>query len=83
LDLKAEAERLVKNTYSVTSEERETFTEEVTLNIARHTKSEITFHWKAIPQKGVAQISRPDFEVQIPYEIVVGLTFDQQQVDIL
>jgi hypothetical protein len=82
LNLKAEAERLVKNTYSVTSEERETFAEEVTLNIAQYTKSEIVFLWKEIRQKGIAQISGANFEAQIPYEIVVGLTFDQQQVDV-
>jgi hypothetical protein len=82
LTLKAEAERLVKNTYSVTSGERETFTEEVTLNIAQHTKSKIIFFWKEVHQKGIVQISGPGFEARIPYEVVVGLTFDQQQVDI-
>lgn len=81
LDLKAEAERTLTSTYSVTSEKRETFTEEVTLNIAQHTKSEVTFFWKEILQKGVMQIIGADFEVQIPYEVAVGLTFDQQQVD--
>jgi hypothetical protein len=82
LNLKTEAERLLKNTYSVTSEERETFAEEVTLNIAQYTKSEIIFFWKELRQKGVVQVSGADFEAQIPYEVVVGLTFDQQQVDI-
>jgi hypothetical protein len=82
LNLKAEAERLLKNTYSVTAEERETFAEEVTLTIAQYTKSKIIFFWKEIRQKGVVQISGADFEAQIPYEAVVGLTFDQQQVDI-
>jgi hypothetical protein len=81
LDLKAEAERLVKNTYSITSQEQETFEEEVTLTVAKCTKSEITFFWKEIRQKGVVQISGTDFEAKIPYEIVVGVTFDQQQVD--
>ena len=82
LNLKAEAERLLKKTYSVTSEERQTFAEEVTLNIAQYTKSEIIFFWKELRQKGVVQVSGVDFEVQVPYEVVVGLTFDQQQVDI-
>jgi len=82
LNLKAEAERLLKKTYSVTAEERQTFAEEVTLNIAQYTKSEIIFFWKELRQKGVVQVSGVDFEVQVPYEVVVGLTFDQQQVDI-
>ena len=81
LDLKAEAERTLRDTYSVTSEERETFEEDVTLNIAKHTKSEINFFWKEIRQKGIVQISGADFEAQIPYEVTVGITFDQQQID--
>ena len=82
LDLKAEAERLVKNAYSVTSEQRETFEEDVTLTVKDHTKSEITFFWKELRQKGNVQMSGADFQAQIPYEIVVGMTFDQQQVDV-
>jgi hypothetical protein len=81
LDLKAKAERLVKDNYSVSSDEHETFEEDVTLTVAKKTKSEITFFWKEIRQKGVVQISGADFQAKIPYEIVVGLTFDQQQVD--
>jgi hypothetical protein len=81
-DLKAEAERLVKKNYSTTFEERENFTEEVTLNIAQHTKSEVIFYWKEVRQKGVARFSEGDFEVEIPYEVVVGPTFDQEQIDV-
>ena len=81
LDIKAESERMLRNTYSVTPEERQILEEEVTLNVAPHTKSEVTFFWKEIRQKGVVQISGADFEAQIPYEVVVELTFDLQQVD--
>ena len=81
LTLKAEAEQTLKNTYSETSEERMVFEEVVTLNIAERTRSEIIFFWKEIRQEGIVRLSGKDFEVQIPYEVVVGLTFDQQQVD--
>jgi hypothetical protein len=81
LDLKAEAERMLRTTYSVTSEERETFAEEVTLNVAKRTKSEIIFFWKEIRQKGIVRISGAGFEARVPYEVAVGLTFDQQQID--
>jgi hypothetical protein len=81
LELKAEAERTLRNTYSTVTEERQTFAEEVTFNIAQHTKSEIVFFWKEIRQKGTVRIAGADFEAQIPYEVVVGLTFDQQQID--
>jgi hypothetical protein len=81
LDLKLEAERTLTRTYSATSEERETYEEEVTLNIGAHTRSEIVFSWKEIRQKGVVQLVGQGVDVQIPYEAVVGLTFDQQQID--
>jgi hypothetical protein len=81
LDLKVEAERTLSKTYSTSSEERETFEEEVTLNIGAHTRSEIVFSWKEIRQKGVVQLVGEGLDVRIPYEAVVGLTFDQQQID--
>jgi ABC-type phosphate transport system substrate-binding protein len=82
LNLRAEAERLLKNTYTVSSEERLTRTEEVTLNIAPYTKSEIIFSWKETRQKGVVRVSGEGFEEQtIPYEVGLGVAFDQRQVD--
>ena len=81
LALKAEAERTVRKTYSASAEERETFEEEVTLNIGAHTRSKIVFSWKEIRQQGVVQLAGEGIEVRIPYEAVVGLTFDQQQID--
>jgi hypothetical protein len=82
LELKFEAERTLSKTYSTTTTERETFEEKVTVNVSPYTKSEIMFSWKEIRQKGVVQVVGPGFESQIPYEVVVGLTFDQQQTQI-
>jgi hypothetical protein len=81
LDLKVEAERTLRKTYSTSSEERDTFEEEVTLNIGPHIRSEIVFSWKEIRQKGVIQLTGEGLDVRFPYEAVVGLTFDQQQID--
>lgn len=81
LDLKLEAERTLRKTYSTTSEVRETFEEEVTLNIGAGTRSQIVFSWKEIRQTGVVQLEGDGLDVRIPYEAVVGLTFDQQQID--
>jgi hypothetical protein len=82
LDLKAEAEHTLSKTYSTTTEERETFAEEVTLNISAHTKSKILFSWKEIRQKGAVRVMGAGFELRIPYEVVAGVTFDQQQIDV-
>ena len=81
LELKVEAERTLSKAYSTTTTERETFEEKVTVNVAPYTKSEIVFSWKEIRQKGSVQVVGAGFESQIPYEVVVGLTFDQQQTD--
>jgi hypothetical protein len=81
VDLKVEAEHTLRKTYSTSSEERETFEEEVTLNIGPRTRSEIVFSWKEIRQKGVVQLAGEGIDVRFPYEAVVGLTFDQQQID--
>jgi hypothetical protein len=81
LDLKVEAEHTLRKTYSSSSQERETFEEEVTLNIGPRIRSEIVFSWKEIRQKGVIQLAGEGLDVRFPYEAVVGLTFDQQQID--
>lgn len=81
LDLKAAAERTLSKTYSLSTGERETFEEEATLNVAPHTRRKVIFSWKEIRQKGVVQLVSGDSHVRIPYEVVVGVTFDQQQID--
>lgn len=82
LSLKTEAERALREEYSITTGERETYEEEVTLEIAPHTRSEILFSWKEIRQQGIIKLTAGSYEARIPFEIVVGLTFDQRQVDI-
>ena len=81
LDLKGGAEHTLSKTYSASADERETFEEEVTLNISAHTRTEVVFAWKEIRQRGFVRAAGSGYEIQIPYEVVVGVTFDQRQVD--
>lgn len=81
LDLKAAAEHTLNEKYSVTTGERKTFEEEVTLNVAPHTRCRVIFSWKEIRQKGVVLLASGGSQVRIPYEIAVRITFDQQQID--
>lgn len=81
VDLKAAAQRTLSTTYSAGARERETFEEEVTLNVAPHTCCRVVFSWKEIRQSGVVQLASGGSQVRIPYEVVVGVTFDQQQID--
>jgi hypothetical protein len=80
--LKAEAERTISRHYSASAEERQSFEEEVTLNIGAGIRSEVLFSWKEIRQSGTVVLDSGGATVQIPFEVVVGLTFDQRQIDV-
>jgi hypothetical protein len=79
--LKAEAERTLTKHYSASVEDRRSFEEEVTLTIGAGIRSEIVFSWKEICQTGTVVLRSADTAVEIPFEVVVGVTFDQRQVD--
>lgn len=81
IKLKGEIERALEHAYSFKVGERKESTQEVTLHIPGYTKSEITFLWKEIRQEGVVRLSGADYEIDVPYEVVVDLTFDLRQVD--
>lgn len=81
VDLKAAAERTLSKTYSASIGERETFEEEVTLTIAARTRCRVVFAWKEIRQKGIVELASGGYQARVPYEMVVGITFDQQQID--
>jgi hypothetical protein len=79
--LKAEAERTVTRQYSASTEDRRSFEEEVTLTIGAGIRSEVVFSWKEIRQSGTIMLASGGTVVEIPFEVVVGVTFDQRQVD--
>lgn len=81
--LEVAAQRTVNETYGVnaTSEERETFEEEVTFSIPPRTRCKVVFFWKELRQTGIVRFAGSGFDARIPYEVVRGLTFDQQQID--
>lgn len=81
VDLKVAAQRTLSTTYSEGARERETFEEQVTLNVAPRTRCTVVFSWKEIRQRGVVRLTSGGSQVRIPYEVVVGITFDQQQID--
>jgi hypothetical protein len=80
--LKAAAERAVSSRYSASIQERQSFEEEVTVSSAAHTHSEIFFSWKQVRQRGKVVVRSQGGSVEIPFEVVIGVTFDQRQVDV-
>jgi hypothetical protein len=101
-ELRMQAERRIVQQYSAVGQEQRTFEDSVTITVAPRTRSEITFVWKEIRQRGyVEQVAktaaknaqacqarkgadwrRPQVQLsRLPFELVLGLTYDPRQVD--
>ena len=82
VELKAQAEQAVSHKYSAQADERQTYEDEVTITVAAKTNSEIVFSWKEIHQNGYVVFGEEEGAPQVPFDIVMGVTFDQRQVDV-
>lgn len=79
---KANAEETLRRKYSLSNEVRQTFSEEIGLTVPARTKIRLTIQWKRIWQRGFVRIQHgPDRVIEVPFQMAVGLTFDQSQVD--
>lgn len=79
--IRLQVDTALKTHYSASEVERRTVEEEVTVTVAPQTRSRITFSWKEIHQIGDVVLANGDRTTKIPFEAVVGLTFDQEQTD--
>ncbi len=84
VDFKASAEGAIRKRYEISVAEKKTYSEELTIEVPAKTKVRLVLHWKQIWQRGVVVVrgSRTGAELQFPYKVCVGPTFDQSQVDI-
>lgn len=83
VDLSASAKRTVKQAYSVSEEQLKTYSEEVTIRVNAETKSEVTFRWRQVWQRGVVVgTSRDGLTSRTPFAVKLHPTFDQAQADI-
>ena len=82
VELKAQAEQAVSHKYSAQADERQTYEDEVTITVAAKTNSEIVFSWKEIHQNGYVVFGEDEGAPQVPFDIIMGVTFDQRQVDV-
>ncbi|HEX8692513.1 MAG TPA: hypothetical protein VF746_08850 [Longimicrobium sp.] len=82
LGFQATAESNLKQRYSITEEARQVYAEEITLEVPARTRLRVVFDWKRIWQRGVVVVQHgPGQLLQVPFRVVVGVTFDQAQVD--
>ena len=80
--LSAQVNAALRKKYSVSEDTRHKFEDEVVITVSPHTRSLIVFRWKEIRQTGViTPTSGTARGVAVPYHVIVGLTFDQQQID--
>ncbi|MFX0578308.1 hypothetical protein [Nocardia nepalensis] len=81
--LKSTTESAVKQHYSLTTEAEQTHTEEIVCTIPARTTMEVRLHWKRLWQEGVIRIpGRPGPTVTVPFRVLIGLTFDQENRDL-
>ena len=74
------AENALKERYSITTETKQSYSEEISVNVPPKTKLNIVFHWKRIWQHGLLQTSDLNGRaIEIPFKVAVGVTFDQTQ----
>jgi hypothetical protein len=83
--LKATAEIAVRKRYSITTEEKRTYTEELTITVPGNKRVRVALKWKQLWQCGTVLVRQDGGrnEVQIPFRVCVGPTFDQSAVDIV
>lgn len=83
LGVKSVAETKIRTQYSVSENIRQICTDEVTIEVPPKTALEILFQWKRIWQHGFVRVQDNQTDaVEIPFQIAVGITFDQMQADI-
>lgn len=80
--IKASSEETIRKQYSISEEVKETYLDEVEVEVSGFTKLSLAFHWKRIWQHGFIRLcTQNDKELNIPFRIAVGITFDQLQID--
>ncbi|HEV7671956.1 MAG TPA: hypothetical protein VGS22_25820 [Thermoanaerobaculia bacterium] len=83
VDFKATAEGEIRKKYELSTVDRKTYSEEIVIDVPARTKVTLVLKWKQVWQCGIALVSdgRNGTEIQIPYRVCLGPTFDQRQVD--
>lgn len=79
--VKAEIDGALTQHLSRSFQEQQSFEDTVVITAAAHTKTTVFFAWKEIRQKGKVRVLVDGVAADVPFEAVIGLSFDQRQVD--
>ena len=83
--IKSSVEETIKQKYCITEGVLYKRVEKTQISIPAYTKTRLIICWKNIWQKGIIEISEPSSpssKVQIPFKILVSVTFDRNQIDL-
>ena len=73
-------ETALREIYGASNEIREIFEEQVTVTVPPNTGVRLTLRWKTLLQQGYLQLQEPAGRIlEVPFQVAVGVTFDQQQ----
>jgi hypothetical protein len=79
--LRGSVEDRLRTSYAVSAEVEQTFEEEVTLTVPPRTSLHVSMDWKRIVQQGYVRLRDAEQRmIDVPFEIAVGVTFDQRQL---
>ncbi|MBG0567386.1 hypothetical protein [Actinoplanes aureus] len=82
LSLKGSLETQVRKLYSISTEQEQTFEEEIGVTVPPHTALVVVMEWKRIAQQGRIRLTVPQRGiVELPFEIDLGITFDLRQYE--
>jgi hypothetical protein len=83
LKAKGNIESELQRTYSMETNSRHLFEEEITISVPERTSVRLVLRWKRIWQRGVVRMDLGDGSItEVPYQVVVNVTFDQSQEDV-
>lgn len=83
LSVKGHIEQQLHRTYSAESQEKQVFAEEIQITVPAWTSVRVVLRWKRIWQRGIARVIQGDGSlVEVPFQVVVNVTFDQSQQDV-
>jgi hypothetical protein len=78
----SDAERTLSTQYSVTQGMKQSYTDQITLEVPPHTKRQVLFLYRRIWQHGIiTYYDRQNKSIDMPFRVAVSLTLDLAQQD--
>lgn len=77
LALRTTIEQSLSRTYAISENRREEFAEEFSIEVEPGAAVTIVLHWKRLWQHGVVHVLFHGRQVEVPFRVAVGITFDQ------